>query len=131
MANPPEPPTDAIENWERAIDGPDNYESHSIVEAGNALAEYCQAIIKARGEEQETHRDSMLRASKNITMWRDAYTAAEGDVQLFLEALIWCSGSADFGPGGKAQEGFDKLCRPLIDKYAAKQEEDERAKSET
>lgn len=30
------------------------------------------------------------------------------------EALRWCSGSADFAPGGKASAGWDKLCRPLL-----------------
>ncbi len=41
---------------------------------------------------------------------------AERDAQLcaMREALIWCSGSADFGPGGKAEIGWNKLCRPLI-----------------
>lgn len=31
------------------------------------------------------------------------------------EALIWCGGSADFGPGGQAREGWLKLCAPLIE----------------
>ena len=30
------------------------------------------------------------------------------------EALIWCGGSADFGPGGKAEAGWNKVCRPLL-----------------
>lgn len=30
------------------------------------------------------------------------------------EALIWCSGSADFGPEGKARKGWLKLCQPLL-----------------
>ena len=30
------------------------------------------------------------------------------------EALIWCSGSEDFQDGGKAREGWLKLCAPLI-----------------
>jgi hypothetical protein len=30
------------------------------------------------------------------------------------EALIWCSGSDDFQEGGKAREGWLKLCAPLI-----------------
>ncbi len=32
----------------------------------------------------------------------------------YIDALIWCSGSADFGPGGQAEKGFNKICRPLI-----------------
>ena len=30
------------------------------------------------------------------------------------EALIWCSGSADFDEGGIANEGWLKLCAPLL-----------------
>ena len=33
----------------------------------------------------------------------------------YREALIWCSGSEDFGRGGKAREGWVKICQPLID----------------
>lgn len=33
----------------------------------------------------------------------------------YIEALQWCSGSDDFGPGGKAYIGFEKICRPLMD----------------
>ena len=32
----------------------------------------------------------------------------------YIEALIWCSGFADFGPGGQAEKGWDRLCRPLL-----------------
>lgn len=35
--------------------------------------------------------------------------------RLYQEALIWCSGSADFAPDGIAAEGWRKLCKPLID----------------
>ena len=31
------------------------------------------------------------------------------------EALHWCSGSADFGTGGKARRGWLKLCAPLLE----------------
>ena len=30
------------------------------------------------------------------------------------EALIWCSGSADFGEGGQARAGWLKTCEPLL-----------------
>lgn len=33
----------------------------------------------------------------------------------YREALIWCSGSDDFGPGGQAEEGFRKIRDRLID----------------
>jgi hypothetical protein len=42
----------------------------------------------------------------------------EKDVAELRDALIWCSGSADFGPGGKAHKGWVKKCRPLLDRLA-------------
>ena len=33
----------------------------------------------------------------------------------YLDALQWCSGSADFGPGGQAKKGWDRCVRPLLD----------------
>ena len=33
-----------------------------------------------------------------------------------LEALMWCSGSGDFAPGGRAHKGWLKLGRPAIEK---------------
>jgi len=32
----------------------------------------------------------------------------------YIEALIWCGGSADFGEGGQAREGWKKICEPLL-----------------
>ena len=33
----------------------------------------------------------------------------------YREALIWCSGSADFGPEGQARDEWIKGVQPLID----------------
>lgn len=38
----------------------------------------------------------------------------ESEIARLKDALIWCSGSADFGPGGQAEEGWNKVCRPLL-----------------
>jgi hypothetical protein len=35
-------------------------------------------------------------------------------VKPYVDALIWCSGSADFNEGGFAREGWQKLCAPLL-----------------
>jgi hypothetical protein len=32
----------------------------------------------------------------------------------YKDALIWCSGSEDFQIDGKAREGWEKICLPLI-----------------
>lgn len=36
-------------------------------------------------------------------------------IEALEDALIWCSGSPDFGPGGQAHEGWVKVCRPLLE----------------
>jgi len=36
------------------------------------------------------------------------------DRQMFIDALIWCSGSEDFQVGGKARKGWEKICLPLL-----------------
>ena len=45
-------------------------------------------------------------------------------IDKFREALMWCSGSADFGEGGQAREGWLKICQPLIDKNLLRQNDD-------
>jgi hypothetical protein len=35
-------------------------------------------------------------------------------LEKYIDALLWCSGSADFGPGGKGEEGWKSLCLPLV-----------------
>lgn len=42
---------------------------------------------------------------------RDALRA---ELAKFRDALTWCSGSADFGHGGAAREGWLSLCEPLL-----------------
>ena len=32
----------------------------------------------------------------------------------YIEALIWCGGSVDFAPEGKAYKGWVKICTPLV-----------------
>jgi hypothetical protein len=34
--------------------------------------------------------------------------------EVYKDALIWCSGSEDFQIEGKAREGWEKICLPLI-----------------
>ncbi len=35
-------------------------------------------------------------------------------IKLLKDALHWCAGSADFGYGGKAHEGWTKIVAPLL-----------------
>ena len=43
-------------------------------------------------------------------------TALEKMQAKLVDALSWCSGSADFGPGGQAHKGWQKGCAPLLKK---------------
>ena len=36
------------------------------------------------------------------------------EIAKYQDALIWCSGSEDFQVGGKAREGWEKICLPLL-----------------
>lgn len=36
-------------------------------------------------------------------------------IDQYLDALIWCSGSADFAEGGQAHKGWVKTCVPLLE----------------
>ncbi|KKL51365.1 hypothetical protein LCGC14_2296220 [marine sediment metagenome] len=40
-------------------------------------------------------------------------------IDKYIDALMWCSGSADFAPEGQAHSGWKKLCRPLIEEFTA------------
>jgi hypothetical protein len=43
----------------------------------------------------------------------------EAERDRLREALLWCSGSPDFGPGGQARVGWEKMCQPLLQNRAA------------
>lgn len=45
---------------------------------------------------------------------RHRLAKATAEVRRLREAVIFMSGSADFGLGGKAREGFEKLVLPLL-----------------
>ena len=38
-------------------------------------------------------------------------------IKKYKDALIWCSGSDDFQVGGKAREGWEKICLPLLKEF--------------
>lgn len=40
-------------------------------------------------------------------------------VNALTKALSWCTGSADFGPGGKARAGWLKIGEPALEKGRA------------
>jgi len=89
------------------------YKLRTTDEARLALANFCRAMGPA-SERMRVHiftipvdreRDADCILSDVITE-RDQLRAERDELR---EALIWMSGSADFGPGGKAEAGFSKI----------------------
>ena len=67
------------------------------------LADRIEALIAERDE-----------ANKRGDAWRFRADIAEVKLAKAVEALQWCSGSADFNEGGVAREGWLKVCAPLL-----------------
>ena len=44
----------------------------------------------------------------------DRIEELEAKLAKAVEALLWCSGSADFNEGGVARKGWLKVCEPII-----------------
>src|SRR5262245_3857389 len=70
---------------------------------------------KERTEQAERERDEEARCGAGWHQQLDALRAERGEL---LEALAWCGGAADFGPGGKAECGWDLVVRPILAKYS-------------
>lgn len=69
-------------------------------------------------EARQALEDSLKRPTRR-QLDPSELEAEDGDEKLLEEAanaLIFCSGSYDFGPEGQAKEGWDKLCRPVLTK---------------
>jgi len=60
-----------------------------------------------------------LRLEAPAVVVDDVSKIVLGHIAKLEEALIWCSGSADFGDGGQAREGWLKLCAPLLENITA------------
>jgi hypothetical protein len=56
-----------------------------------------------------------LDTTKNIEMIPELAEEIANLIDIYKDALIWCSGSDDFGIDGKARKGWLKVCKPLID----------------
>ena len=71
----------------------------SIVE--DAVSQFIAQIIK------HTHDERVKPLRRQVAN-------LEAKLAKALEALLWCSGSADFNEGGVAREGWLKVCAPLL-----------------
>jgi hypothetical protein len=59
----------------------------------------------------------------NLKEQADRIEELEAKLAKAVEALQWCSGSADFNDGGIAREGWLKLCGPLIAELKGEQDD--------
>lgn len=57
---------------------------------------------------------SDLRLELPSDVYADVALKVEAVVTEFQEALVWCSGSGDFAPEGKAHGGWTTVCAPLM-----------------
>jgi len=55
-----------------------------------------------------------LETTKHLEMMPELAEEIADLIDLYADVLIWCSGSLDFGPGGKAEKGWKKICKPLL-----------------
>jgi len=63
-------------------------------------------------EKEKKELDRILKKRKP----KKNIKSLEQQIRRLKEALIWCSGSADFQPEGKARKGWVKICQPLLKK---------------
>jgi hypothetical protein len=66
--------------------------------------------------------DDLRDLHKQATTERSHYYVAKcceraiEEIEELRHALAWCGGSADFGPGGIARKGWEKVVRPLLNR---------------
>lgn len=77
---------------------------NGIQRKGNFLVSRKQMIIMAITAAIQSERDAKSKEAEGL---RERIAQLE-------DALIWCSGSNDFAPGGKAREGWERICKPLL-----------------
>lgn len=53
-------------------------------------------------------------ATEHLVMIPELAEAFAEIIDKYREALIWCGGSADFGPEGQARQGYSKLRDELL-----------------
>ena len=86
---------------------------HRIDEARRVA---CEQYTRANRLERERDiaRDAL---NEYYSMWAKAEREKRELVEVIDElndCLIWCSGSADFNPGGQAVNGWNNMVRPVI-----------------
>jgi hypothetical protein len=93
------------EKWDEAADR---------IEALTAENERLERVVEDLSDEVDL-------AEQEASMVEDDFVKAEKEIEALtaklakaVEALLWCSGSADFNEGGIARKGWLKVCAPII-----------------
>jgi hypothetical protein len=85
---------------------------------GTAWREIGPAVVVATGFQRNRDGESWTEygvqlSEANATLIAQAPALYEA-LDKALEALIWCSGSDDFAPEGKAAVGWETFARPIV-----------------
>lgn len=83
----------------------------------SVAADRLAALVKARREDALELLAALGQAQEAYEAQLKAEARAEqlaATCERLEEALLWCSGSADFTEGGVAREGWLKVCAPLL-----------------
>jgi len=60
--------------------------------------------------------DNTKNENKNCRIKEEDVPILTTELDKYQDALMWCSGSEDFAPGGKAHMGWMKICKSLLKK---------------
>ena len=77
----------------------------------------CAISYYANIDEVQCDCDAMKPNYFKAEHWntRPIEDALQARIDEMVDALVWCSGSADFAENGKARTGWIEMCQPLID----------------
>jgi hypothetical protein len=92
-----------------------------VIVAANDLAEKNMALARRMRDRFEKTDGALMDAeAKNVLLEADAERAAEWIARLeariddLTEALQWCSGAAEFQPGGESRKEWERYIQPLL-----------------
>jgi hypothetical protein len=81
------------------------------------LTDFAAARIEALIAERNDWESHAIYNAEFVDLafsYRNERNAARAKLEELRQALLWCSGSADFNEGGVAREGWLKVCAPLL-----------------
>ena len=107
LRNTPNWMREGFQNWK------DNVRTYDT--APFEAAARIETLVKEK--EQLGREVNMARYGQPDFAWsihEDAMADLEAKLEELRQALLWCSGSADFNEGGVAREGWLKVCAPLL-----------------